>query len=76
LGTQVFQVRIVEGVLDTLQRSPVLPQDVAGNMLKNLATLLEMADETLNLPLDLCVKVGTVDDMIRYDMTMRQPWMI
>jgi hypothetical protein len=50
-------VVVVEGVLDALQHAPVLPQEHASNVLKSLCSLLEMADEAFNLPVDLAVKV-------------------
>lgn len=66
----MFQSAILSGVLDTLQRSPVLPAEHAGNVLKNLATLLDLADEHVNLSLDLCVKVRPplpIPNVIRID---------
>lgn len=67
LLVQMFQSALLSRVLDTLRRSPVLPAEpscCSGLVLKNLACLLDMADEHLNLPLHICVKVGTTTRLL------------
>lgn len=72
LLVQMFQSALLSRVLDTLRRSPVLPAEpscCSGLVLKNLACLLDMADEHLNLPLHICVKVGTTTRLLLLGLT-------